>query len=74
MVVTGNDVTIDMVWTDPAHRRQGLATAVMSALATHAQELGATTGLLAASADGKQLYESLRWTTFAEILVARTKP
>jgi GNAT superfamily N-acetyltransferase len=73
MVVVGNDAVADMIWTEPEHRRRGLAGAVMSALVTEAQRAGATTGLLAASPEGRELYAELGWEIFAEILVASTK-
>ncbi len=73
MVVVGNDVVVDMVWTEPEHRRRGLGRAVMSRLAEEAQKVGATRGLLAASVEGRQLYNSIGWETFAEILVAQTR-
>jgi GNAT superfamily N-acetyltransferase len=73
MVVVGNDAVADMIWTEPEHRRKGLAGAVMSALVAEAQRAGATTGLLAASPEGRELYSELGWETFAEILVACTK-
>ncbi|MEU0089339.1 GNAT family N-acetyltransferase [Kribbella sp. NPDC006257] len=72
MVVMGNDAVVDMVWTEPEHRRRGLGGAVMSRLAEEAQKGGAERGLLAASVEGRQLYNTLNWETFAEILVART--
>jgi GNAT superfamily N-acetyltransferase len=72
MVVAGNDAIVDMVWTEPQYRRQGLAGAVMSTLVTEARAAGATIGLLAASPEGRQLYQSLGWTTFASIHVACT--
>jgi GNAT superfamily N-acetyltransferase len=73
MVVVGNDVVVDMVWTEPEHRRRGLGRAVMSRLVKEARKKGAERGVLAASAEGRQLYNSMGWETFAEILVARTK-
>jgi GNAT superfamily N-acetyltransferase len=73
MVVVGNDAVADMIWTEPEHRRRGLGGAVMSSLVGEAQKVGATTGLLAASPEGRQLYHSLGWETFAEILVASSK-
>jgi GNAT superfamily N-acetyltransferase len=73
MVVVGNEVVVDMVWTEPRHRRRGLGRAVMSRIAEEAQKKGAKGGLLAASVEGRQLYESLGWETFAEVLVAQTK-
>jgi len=53
----------DAVETSPGHRRLGLGRHVMTALTTWAVGQGATTGLLAASADGAGLYRSLGWDT-----------
>ncbi len=61
--VLGTDAVIDAVETSPAHRRLGLGRHVMIALSTWANDHGATTGLLAASADGEGLYRSLGWET-----------
>jgi GNAT superfamily N-acetyltransferase len=59
--VLGSDAVFDGVETSPAHRRRGLGRHVMSALTAWAVDQGATTGLLAASADGAGLYRSLGW-------------
>lgn len=59
--VLGNDAVFDAVETSPGHRRRGLGRHVMSALTTWATDQGATTGLLAASADGAGLYTALGW-------------
>ena len=61
--VLGTDAVFDMVETSPRHRRRGLGRHVMSALTTWTVDQGATTGLLAASADGAGLYTSLGWDT-----------
>lgn len=61
--VLGSDATFDRIETSPSHRRQGLASTVMTALTTWAVEHGATTGLLAATADGARLYSALGWDT-----------
>jgi GNAT superfamily N-acetyltransferase len=61
--VLATDAVFDMVETSPRHRRRGLGRHVMSALTTWSVDQGATTGLLAASADGARLYTSLGWTT-----------
>lgn len=71
MAVTGSDGIAHNIETDPAHRRRGLAGAVMSALAREAVTRGATTGLLIASYEGQQLYTSLGWRTVAGVVVAR---
>ena len=59
--VLGSDAVFDGVETSPGHRRRGLGRHVMSALTTWAIDQGATFGLLAASADGAELYRSLGW-------------
>lgn len=59
--VLGTDAVFDGIETSPGHRRRGLGRHVMSALTTWAVDQGATTGLLAASADGAELYRALGW-------------
>ena len=59
--VLGPIAVFDNVETSTTHRRQGLGRHVMGALTTWAVEQGATTGMLAASADGTRLYRSLGW-------------
>jgi ribosomal protein S18 acetylase RimI-like enzyme len=59
--VLGTDAVFDAVETSPAHRRRGLGRQVMSTLTTWACGHGASTGLLAASADGVRLYTALGW-------------
>ena len=61
--VLEKDAVFDAVETSPGYRRLGLGRHVMSALNTWAVDQGATTGLLAASADGAGLYQSLGWDT-----------
>jgi GNAT superfamily N-acetyltransferase len=65
--VLETDAVFDAVETSPGHRRLGLGRHVMSALTTWAVDQGATTGLLAASADGAGLYASLGWDTTLEM-------
>jgi len=59
--VLGTDAVFDAVETSPAHQRHGLGRHVMSLLTMWAADHGATTGLLAASADGAGLYTALGW-------------
>ncbi|WP_018348417.1 GNAT family N-acetyltransferase [Longispora albida] len=68
--VNGTDAIADKIATEPAHRRRGLGSVVMSELAIAARELGATTGLLIASADGQRLYTTLGWTKHADVLIS----
>jgi GNAT superfamily N-acetyltransferase len=70
MAVVGKDAVADRVATDAAHRRRGLATALMSALVDRAQRRGAEVGLLIASEEGRRLYERLDWGIVVPIVVA----
>ncbi|WP_327633596.1 GNAT family N-acetyltransferase [Kribbella sp. NBC_00482] len=72
MAVLHTGAVADMIQTDPAHRRRGLARAVMTALAHAARCRSATTAYLAASPEGRGLYKSLGWTTLTPLVVART--
>jgi GNAT superfamily N-acetyltransferase len=55
----------DQIATDEAHRRLGLGTALMLNLHAVAEQAGATTRLLVATAAGRALYEHLGWTVLA---------
>jgi GNAT superfamily N-acetyltransferase len=59
--VLGTDAVVDAVETTPRFRRQGLARHVMATVQVAAVERGATHGILAATVDGRRLYESLGW-------------
>lgn len=72
MAVLHTGAVADMIQTDPAHRRRGLARAVMTALAQAARHRSATTAYLSASPEGHPLYNSLGWTTLTPLLIART--
>ena len=61
------DAVFDGVETSPGHRRLGLGRHVMNVLTKWAVDRGATTGLLAASADGAELYRALGWDTTLEM-------
>ena len=61
--VLGSDANFDRIETSPRHRRRGLGRHIMAALSAWAVDRGATTGLLAASADGALLYTALGWDT-----------
>jgi GNAT superfamily N-acetyltransferase len=69
MAVLHTGAVADLITTDPAHRRRGLARALMTALA---QATPTPTAYLSASSHGRPLYESLGWTTLSPVLVART--
>ena len=55
----------DRIVTDPAHQRRGLGRAVMHALQALARAHGRHAGVLVATDQGRQLYESLGWTMHA---------
>ena len=63
----GDYGTVDQITTEPAHRRRGLGSVVMNALANAADELGASTSVLGATVEGRALYESLGWKVHAPL-------
>jgi len=65
--ILGEDATFDAVETTPAFQRRGLGRHVMATLTTYALEQGATRGVLAASAQGRLLYESLGWEAASDM-------
>ncbi|MEV6366972.1 GNAT family N-acetyltransferase [Micromonospora musae] len=72
MGLAGTDAVADRIETTPAHRRKGLASAVMGALAASAIEEGAERGILIASEDGQRLYLTLGWQPVVDVLIATT--
>jgi ribosomal protein S18 acetylase RimI-like enzyme len=70
MAVVGADAVMHDIHTDPDHRRQGLGSVVMGALAGRAVERGATTGLLMATEIGVHLYRALGWLPEATMVTA----
>ncbi|KAA1378593.1 GNAT family N-acetyltransferase [Aeromicrobium fastidiosum] len=66
--VLGSVATFDRVETMPAFQRRGLGRHVMAALTVQAMGRGATHGVLAATAQGSQLYSSLGWHGRLEML------
>lgn len=68
-VVRVDDTAIfDRIEVDAAHRRRGLATALMQALAAGAG--GAQRGALVATDEGRRLYEALGWTLVSSYVTA----
>jgi GNAT superfamily N-acetyltransferase len=61
---------VDQVETDPAHRRRGLGSAVMRTLAGVALDRGLTTGVLAATDQGRALYQALGWSVAGPLAAA----
>jgi GNAT superfamily N-acetyltransferase len=72
MCVAGSYAIAHQIRTEPAYRRRGFASVVMSALCQRAMDMGATTGLLVASPEGEQLYLSLGWITLASVVTGRS--
>ena len=66
--ILGDDATFDAVETTPAFQRLGLGRHVMATLTTYALDSGVRRGVLAASAQGRLLYESLGWDPACEML------
>lgn len=69
--LANTDAVPDRIETMPAHRRRGLGSVVMGALAAEAVARGAHTGLLIASSDGQHLYSRLGWTRLADVVIAQ---
>ncbi|NKE56370.1 GNAT family N-acetyltransferase [Lentzea sp. PSKA42] len=70
VAVRGGAAVIDMVETDPAHRRRGLGSVVMSELTHVASVRCAVRAVLVATEAGLALYEKLGWTVESPITAA----
>ncbi|MET7423123.1 GNAT family N-acetyltransferase [Dactylosporangium sp. NPDC005555] len=70
--LAGPDAVADRIETMSAHRRRGLGSTVMGALAAAAVSAGATRGILVASEEGRHLYTKLGWRPAATVLIAAT--
>ena len=71
MAVAGEDAIAHRIFTEEAHRRRGLGSVVMGALAREAVRDGATTGLLFSSTEGVHLYRKLGWERISDLVVAQ---
>lgn len=65
--VLGDIAVFDAVETSPGFQRRGLGSCVVSMLTSYALDHGATNGILAATAQGRALYESLGWGVTLEM-------
>jgi len=65
---------IDQVCTRPPHRRRGLGSSLMAMLGNQAVGLSLSTGVLAATDNGRALYRTLGWTTRGELAGAFRSP
>lgn len=68
--LAGAAAVIDQVETAGNHRRRGLGTVVMKTLTATAAGMGAQTGILVATAEGRALYETLGWTLHTPMTAA----
>lgn len=71
LAIVGGDAVFDRVETMPRFQRQGLGRFVMHSLTNWALQNEADTGILAASADGRALYETLGWHHECAMLMFR---
>jgi len=65
--LVGGYGVFDQIFTQEAHRRRGLGTVVMNALAQAACQRGALAGALIATLDGRALYRALGWADASEV-------
>lgn len=65
--IHGADATFDAVETLPEFQRLGLGRHVMTALTAYALERGAHHGVLAATSQGRRLYQALGWAPAREM-------
>ncbi|MBB6346508.1 GNAT superfamily N-acetyltransferase [Nonomuraea muscovyensis] len=70
LAIAGGTAVVDQVETAGHHRRRGLGTVVMRALAAHAAAGGAGTGVLVATPAGRSLYETLGWCVHTPMTAA----
>ncbi|MCD9160619.1 GNAT family N-acetyltransferase [Streptomyces albireticuli] len=74
MALLGQEAVFDKVVTEEAHRRRGLGAFVMRALADHAVAEGASLGVLAATDEGRALYETLGWKSHTRLAACIYRP
>ncbi|MFC7590896.1 GNAT family N-acetyltransferase [Nonomuraea antimicrobica] len=68
--IAGTTAVVDQVETAGDHRRRGLGTVVMTTIAATAASMGARTGVLVATAQGRALYETVGWTLHTPMTAA----
>jgi len=71
LAIVDHDAIFDRIETMPRYQRRGLGRFVMSALTNWALDRGANLGVLAASADGQSLYQTLDWQSECAMLMFR---
>jgi GNAT superfamily N-acetyltransferase len=72
--LAGAHAVFDRIRTHEGFKRRGLGSRVMQALTAWSVDQGATTGVLAASAEGQRLYERLGWTRRAPLTTWAAPP
>ncbi|PXX41431.1 GNAT family N-acetyltransferase [Undibacterium pigrum] len=70
MAIHGTHAVFDQIVTEPAHRRRGLANAIMQSLSNHAVSKQAEQGVLVATDEGRALYTTLGWLLASEMTAA----
>lgn len=70
MAIYKQYAVFDQIVTEPAHRRRGLAFAIMQSLANHACSKGASAGILVATDEGRALYTAMGWALASEMTAA----
>ncbi|MEV8437744.1 GNAT family N-acetyltransferase [Actinosynnema sp. NPDC051121] len=70
VAVRGRAAVVDRVETDPAHRRRGLGSVVMSELMRVASDRGAVRAVLVATEEGRALYRRLGWAVESPVTAA----
>lgn len=71
---TGTTAVVDKVQTYPGHQRRGLGRLIMHTLSDAAVAQGATRGVLAATSEGRALYETAGWAVLAPLSSAVRGP
>ena len=72
--LAGDHAVFDRIRTHEGFKRRGLGSRVMQALTAWSVDQGATTGVLAASAEGQLLYARLGWTRRAPLTIWASSP
>ncbi len=65
LILVGRYGIIDNIYTDPEHRKRGLATRIVADLTRAGRFAGVKTGLLVATSKGYTLYLKMGWEVHA---------
>ncbi|MBV7531522.1 GNAT family N-acetyltransferase [Chitinophaga sp. sic0106] len=61
LIPVSDQLIFDRIMVDDNHRRKGLGTCIMTALAEKGYQMGISNGVLVATPMGRSLYESMGW-------------